>query len=121
MRSRSIPISGSLLIVHGDERTVWERSQGSLEGLRIRRHPQSRQRVPGRCPPQLEDQPMSATFQSWLSAIGQVLAGNELNNREWATLVWLGVGIVCVLWWKPLRQPVLDLVRTAALSLFGLL
>lgn len=64
---------------------------------------------------------MLATLQSWLSALGPVLAANELNNREWATLVWLGGGIVFALWWKPLRQPVLSLVRTATISLLGVL
>jgi hypothetical protein len=50
-----------------------------------------------------------------------VLAGNELNNREWATLVWLGAAMMAALWRKPSRPLVLNLVRSAALSLFGLL
>lgn len=48
-------------------------------------------------------------------------SGNELNNREWATLVWLGVAIVLVLWWNPTRRPLLSLVRTATISILGVL
>jgi hypothetical protein len=48
-------------------------------------------------------------------------SGNELNNREWATLVWLGVAIVVVLWWKPTRQPFLSLIRNATISVLGVL
>ena len=51
----------------------------------------------------------------------QVPSGNELNNREWATLVWLGVVVVLVLWWKKTRQPVLNLVHTAMTSLLAVL
>ena len=51
----------------------------------------------------------------------QVPSGNELNDREWATLVWLGVVAVLVLWWKKTRQPVLNLVRTALTSLLAML
>jgi len=51
----------------------------------------------------------------------QVPYGNELNNREWATFVWLGVVVVLVLWWKKTRQPALNLVRTAMTSLLAVL
>jgi hypothetical protein len=40
--------------------------------------------------------------------------GNELNNREWATLVWLGVGAVFLLWRTDTRTLVGSAVRTAA-------
>jgi hypothetical protein len=51
----------------------------------------------------------------------QLPSGNELNNREWATLVWLGVVVVLVFWWKRTRQPVLNLVRSAMTSLLAVL
>jgi hypothetical protein len=60
-----------------------------------------------------------ALLQSWLSAIRPVFAGNELNNREWATLVWLAVVVVLMLWSKRTRHPVLVLVRTATTSLLA--
>ena len=41
-------------------------------------------------------------------------AGNELNNRELATLFWLGVGAVWMLWRKDTRPLVGSLLRTAA-------
>lgn len=50
-----------------------------------------------------------------------MLAGNELNNREWATLVWLAIVIVLLLWSKRTRRPVLVLVRTATTSLLAVL
>jgi len=51
----------------------------------------------------------------------QVPSGNELNNREWATVVWLGVVVVLVLSWKKTRQPVINLIRTATTSLLAVL
>src|SRR6266516_3030031 len=53
-----------------------------------------------------------------------MIAGGELNNREWASLVWLAVAVAAALWWKPTRPVVLGLgplVRTAAISLIGVL
>lgn len=50
-----------------------------------------------------------------------MLAGNELNDREWATLVWLAIVIVLLLWSKRTRRPVLVLVRTATTSLLAVL
>lgn len=40
--------------------------------------------------------------------------GNELNNREWATLVWIGVGLIWLLWRKETRESSVSLLRTAA-------
>ena len=45
---------------------------------------------------------------------GLVPAGNELNNREWATLFWLGVVLLLVLWRKETRALLGDVVRIAA-------
>lgn len=39
--------------------------------------------------------------------------GNELNNREWATLVWLAIGVTWVLSRKDMRPLVANVVRTA--------
>ncbi len=51
----------------------------------------------------------------------QVPSGNELNNREWATLVWLAIVIGLLLWSKRTRRPILVLARTATTSLLAAL
>ena len=43
-----------------------------------------------------------------------VPAGNELNNREWATLFWLGALLALVLWWKETRALLGNVARIAA-------
>ena len=48
------------------------------------------------------------------AASGFVPAGNELNNREWATLFWLGIVLLLVLWSKDTRPLLGDVVRIAA-------
>ncbi len=39
--------------------------------------------------------------------------GNELNNREWATLIWLGVAVGAALLWKGTRPMAASLLRFA--------
>ena len=40
--------------------------------------------------------------------------GNALNNREWATLIWLGIVAVSLLSWKDMRPLLANVVRSAA-------
>src|SRR5690242_15813629 len=39
--------------------------------------------------------------------------GNSLNNREWATLIWLAIGVGWVLSRKDMRPVVASMLRTA--------
>jgi hypothetical protein len=40
--------------------------------------------------------------------------GNALNNREWATLIWLGIVAISLLSWKDMRPLLANVVRSAA-------
>lgn len=41
-------------------------------------------------------------------------AGNELNNREWASVFWLGVILLSLIVWRQTRSTLLGLIRSVA-------